>query len=83
MDHEQTEDFQASSPVMPDTPTMTTPDMTAPVMTGHAGVDGVLTSLEALEDLPVAEHVEIFDRAHERLRQALDEAGTQSQHTDS
>ena len=43
--------------------------------TGQAAVDAVLASLESLDDLPVAEHVEVFDRAHQGLRQALDDAG--------
>lgn len=43
--------------------------------TGQAAVDAVLESLAALDDLPVAEHVEVFDRAHEGLRQALNDAG--------
>lgn len=48
----------------------------APIeFTGQAAVDAVLASLESLDDLPVAEHVEVFDRAHEGLRRSLDEAG--------
>jgi hypothetical protein len=42
--------------------------------TGHPGVDAVLSSLAALEDRPVAEHVAVFESAHARLRDALAQA---------
>ena len=42
--------------------------------TGHAVVYDVLGSLDALADLPVADHVAVFDRAHEGLRRALADA---------
>jgi hypothetical protein len=45
-------------------------------MTGHPVVDGVLASLPGLDALPVAERVEVFEAAHERLRAALADAGT-------
>jgi hypothetical protein len=34
-------------------------------------VDDVLASLDGLDDLPVREHVAVFERAHEQLRAAL------------
>ncbi len=34
-------------------------------------VAAVLTTLEGLDDRPVAEHVVVFERAHESLRRAL------------
>ena len=40
--------------------------------TGVEEVDDVLASTEGLEDRPVDEHVEVFENAHDRLRQALD-----------
>ena len=40
--------------------------------TGVAAVDEVLASVQALDGRPVAEHVAIFEQAHERLRRALD-----------
>lgn len=40
--------------------------------TGDASVDGVLDSLDGLRDLPVDDHVAVFERAHEQLRSALD-----------
>ncbi len=40
--------------------------------TGNPEVDGVLDSMDTLDDLPVAEHAAVFDRAHEVLRSALD-----------
>lgn len=43
-----------------------------PASTGHGAVDGVLASLAGLPDLSVAEHVAVFERAHEQLRSALD-----------
>jgi hypothetical protein len=39
-------------------------------------VDEVLESLAGLTDLPVAEHVAVLDRAHDRLRDALSDGGT-------
>jgi hypothetical protein len=44
--------------------------------TGHHLVDEVLDSLAVLPDLPVAEHVAVLDRAHDRLRDALSDGGT-------
>ncbi|MCW2817983.1 MAG: hypothetical protein JWR42_770 [Marmoricola sp.] len=38
-------------------------------------VDQVLRSLDGLEDLPVGDHVAVFEQAHGALRRALDEAG--------
>jgi len=43
-----------------------------PVRTGNEAVDGVLDSLDPLDDAPVDEHVAVFERAHEQLRAALD-----------
>jgi hypothetical protein len=40
--------------------------------TGDPRVDEVLESLADLEDLPVGEHAPVFERAHERLRAALE-----------
>lgn len=40
--------------------------------TGVAAVDEVLQHVSRLADRPVAEHVEVFERAHEQLRRALD-----------
>jgi hypothetical protein len=40
--------------------------------TGVAAVDRVLAEVAALADTPVAEHVQVFERAHEQLRRALD-----------
>jgi hypothetical protein len=44
----------------------------SPGTTGNEVVDTVLASLDGLDDSPVAEHVEVFERAHEQLRSALD-----------
>ena len=43
--------------------------------TGDADVDAVVASLRGLDDLPVAEHVAVFEQAHESLRRALAGAG--------
>jgi len=43
--------------------------------TGNPVVDSVLDSLEELDRLPPAEHVAVFEAAHERLRGALSDAG--------
>ena len=40
--------------------------------TGVAAVDAVLASVHALDDRPVAEHVAVFEQAHDQLRRALD-----------
>ena len=43
--------------------------------TGDADVDAVVGSLRGLDDLPVAEHVAVFEQAHESLRRTLVGAG--------
>jgi len=43
-----------------------------PVRTGVPAVDAVLDEVDAAADLPVDEHVAVFERAHEQLRRALD-----------
>jgi hypothetical protein len=43
--------------------------------TGNADVDAVIGSLEVLDDLPVAEHVAVFEQAHESLRRTLTNRG--------
>ncbi|GAA1944507.1 hypothetical protein [Nocardioides hwasunensis] len=40
--------------------------------TGVASVDRVLAEVTAVVDAPVADHVEVFERAHDQLRRALD-----------
>jgi len=42
--------------------------------TGNATVDEVVESLQRLEGAPVAEHVPVFENAHEKLRDALTDA---------
>ena len=39
--------------------------------TGDPSVDEVLASLVQLAELPVDHHVEVFESAHARLREAL------------
>jgi hypothetical protein len=43
--------------------------------TGNPVVDSVLDSLRELDELPVSEHVAVFEAAHDRLRGALSDAG--------
>jgi hypothetical protein len=43
--------------------------------TGDPAVDAVVASLRGLDELPVSEHVAVFERAHESLRQILSGAG--------
>ncbi len=52
-----------------------TEQQTEPETTGDAGVDAVVASLRGLDDLPVSDHVAVFERAHESLRQVLSGAG--------
>lgn len=40
--------------------------------TGNPRVDAVLDSLTALDEQPLAEHVTVFETAHEQLRAALE-----------
>ena len=51
------------------------PEPTGRLTTGHPDVDAVVTSLEELDGHPVAEHVAVFESAHDRLRAALADAG--------
>jgi hypothetical protein len=48
-------------------------DAGAPV-TGHPQVDEVLASLDGVEQLTLADQVAVLERAHQRLRGALDGA---------
>ena len=57
-----------------------TEDQNAPLTrddarTGNDAVDRVLDSLDGLADAPVAEHVAVFEAAHDQLRGALADAG--------
>lgn len=40
--------------------------------TGVEAVDRVLAEVSAVVDAPVSEHVQVFERAHDQLRRALD-----------
>jgi hypothetical protein len=46
--------------------------------TGLVDVDAVLASLSTLDELPVADHVAVFEQAHESLRRTLAGAGQDS-----
>jgi hypothetical protein len=56
----------------------TSDDRTGSVAEGHPVVGQVLASLDALDDLPVADHVAVLESAHERLQDALADAATRS-----
>lgn len=56
---------------MIDEPDPQAPDSETP-RTGNATVDEVLEELDGLADLPLEDHVPVFERAHEKLRSALD-----------
>jgi hypothetical protein len=51
------------------------PPEATPEATGHAAVDEVLASLSLLDGRPAADHVSVFESAHDRLRAALADAG--------
>lgn len=41
--------------------------------TGVEAVDRVLAEVAALSESPVDQHVQVFERAHDQLRRALDD----------
>ncbi len=49
-------------------------ETSAPEPTGDSRVDDVVGSLDRLDDLPVGEHVAVFESAHDALRGALTDA---------
>ena len=58
-------------------------EATEPEPTGLPAVDEVLASLDRLDELPVAEHVAVFESAHEGLRGALADRPTAAPPADS
>jgi hypothetical protein len=44
----------------------------APMRTGVPSVDGVLSEIDELDELPLDQHLAAFERAHDTLRSALD-----------
>ena len=48
------------------------PSNSDPGRTGNEAVDGVLDALDGLDRAPISEHVEVYEKAHEQLRGALD-----------
>jgi hypothetical protein len=58
-------------------------DIVEPETTGDAAVDAVVASLRGLDGLPASEHVAVFERAHESLRQVLSGAGEPAPATQS
>lgn len=47
----------------------------------EAAVDAALTELSRLPNLPVEEHVAVFDQIHQRLRDRLGEAADRAEDT--
>ena len=47
-------------------------DVVGEERTGMAAVDAVLDEVATLSERPVSDHVAVFERAHDRLRRALD-----------
>jgi hypothetical protein len=72
-------DAQETPPPATDSPTTGLPTTGLPTTglptTGDDAVDAVVATLRGLDDLPVSEHVAVFERAHESLRQVLSGAG--------
>ena len=60
---------------MSETPQDLVVEEAEPEPTGDEAVDAVVASLRGLDELPVSEHVAVFERAHESLRQVLSGAG--------
>jgi len=47
-------------------------DLRGPTTTGVPAVDEVIAEVDLLDEAPLEEHLEVFERAHESLRVALD-----------
>lgn len=47
-------------------------EIAEPERSGVDEVDQVLDSVQGLDDVPIDDHVAVFESAHERLRGALD-----------
>jgi len=48
----------------------------APERTGVEQVDDVLADIAGVQERPLEEHPAAFEEAHDRLRRALDDAGS-------
>jgi hypothetical protein len=63
---------QVEQPQEQHVPSLAERDLEGPAApTGHPGVDDVIASLDRLDELPVSEHVAVFEAAHAGLRDAL------------
>ncbi|WP_372733673.1 hypothetical protein [Nocardioides sp.] len=80
MSEHDVDQAQAEAPETPapevDVPETATPETATPE-TGVPAVDEVLASMAEVTQRPVHEHVEIFGRAQDQLRRALDDAGSE------
>lgn len=68
-------DEERREALLQDTPEETAARAVGLVETGNASVDEVIASLEGLDNVPVDEHVALFEQAHEQLRRTLSGAG--------
>jgi len=58
--------------------TSDSPDDGGTLRTGDPRVDRVLAAVDAAGERPLAEHVAVFEQAHDQLRRALDAPAEQS-----
>ncbi len=65
---------EAAVPTPVPSPVPSQPSISVPA-TGHAAVDRILGRLEGLDELPVSEHVRVFEEVLTGLRSALADAG--------
>lgn len=72
MQHDEVQPDPALEDPAASAPAAGEPFPSDPDETGVPAVDEVLRSVRGLEERPVGEHVQVFERAHERLRRALD-----------
>lgn len=68
-------DVERREALLEDTPEEVAARAPGIVETGNPAVDEVIASLEGLDNVPVDEHVALFEQAHEQLRRTLSGAG--------
>lgn len=68
-------DAERREALLEDTPEEAAARAPGVVETGNPAVDEVIASLEGLDNVPVDEHVALFEQAHEQLRRTLSGAG--------
>lgn len=68
-------DLERREALLEDTPDEVAARAPGVVETGNPAVDEVIASLGGLDNVPVDEHVALFEQAHEQLRRTLSGAG--------